>query len=83
MGGVVGKIMGVKKPDTSAQERQIQEQREQIQEDKKTALIEERQLAEQRSAKRRATQRGGKRALLSTARVAPETGLEEETLGSA
>lgn len=81
MGDLIGGLFGAKKPDTSAQERQIEEQRKQIAEDKKTAEAETREEAEKRSARRIAALRGGKRMLLSEAREDPELGIKSDTLG--
>lgn len=67
------------KPDTSAADRQIAEQRAENERLKKQAEEERRELGEEAAAKRRARLRGGSRMLLSEARVAPETGIE--TLG--
>jgi uncharacterized protein YPO0396 len=69
-----------KKPDTSAADRQIAEQRAENERLRKQAEEERVDLAEQAAAKRRARLRGGSRMLLSEARVAPEIGVE--TLGS-
>lgn len=69
-----------KKPDTSAADRQIAEQRAENEKLKMQAEEERRELGEEAAAKRRARQRGGSRMLLSEARVAPEVGIE--TLGS-
>ena len=50
---------------------------------RKQAEEEKRDLQEQMASKRRASQRGGKRMLLSDTRLNPEVGLDEEqnTLG--
>jgi uncharacterized protein YhjY with autotransporter beta-barrel domain len=69
-----------KKPDNSAAERQLEEQRKENARLAAQAEAERVDLAEQSAAKRRARLRGGSRMLLSEARVAPELGLE--TLGS-
>jgi len=69
-----------KKPDTSAAERQLEEQRKENTRLAEQAQEERVDLAEQAAAKRRARQRGGSRMLLSEARVAPETGIQ--TLGA-
>jgi hypothetical protein len=68
------------KPDTSAAERQIAEQRQENERLRREAENEKRMLAEQEQAKLRSRTRGGSRMLLSEARVAPETGMQ--TLGS-
>lgn len=69
-----------KKPDTSAADRQLEEQRKENTRLAEQAQEERVDLAEQAAAKRRARQRGGSRMLLSEARVAPETGIQ--TLGA-
>jgi hypothetical protein len=69
-----------KKPDNSAAERQIAEQKVENARLAEQAQEERVDLAEQAAAKRRARQRGGSRMLLSEARVAPETGIQ--TLGA-
>lgn len=70
-----------RKPDTSAAERQIAESRKETETMRQQAEEEKRDMMETEAAKRRARARGGQRALLSEARVAPETGIQ--TLGSA
>jgi len=72
MGGLVGG-----KPDTSAAEESLRLQREETARARKTAEEEKRTLAEQMSAQQRARRIGGKRMLLA-ARVAPETGVDDE-----
>lgn len=81
---MIGKLMGVKPPDTSAQERQLEEQRKQIAEDKEAAQTEARDEAEKRAARRQATLRGGSRMLLAETRDDAETGVKPKstTLGS-
>ena len=68
-----------RKPDTSAQERAIEEQRQENARLRMQTEEEQRELAERGEARRRARQRGGSRMLLSEARVAPEAGVQ--TLG--
>mgnify|MGYP007086244580 CR=1 FL=1 len=75
MSGVLGK-----KPDNSAAERQIAEQRAQTEQAKVAADEERRDLMEQQAAKKRARTRGGSRMLLANVRYSPEAGIE--TLGS-
>jgi hypothetical protein len=79
MGGLFGS-----KPDTSAAEAQIAEQRKETARMKKEAMDEKKDLAEQMSGAKRARRFGGKRSLLSDTRLSPELGVEEEdeTLGS-
>lgn len=81
MTSIVGGLFGAKKPDTSAQDRQIAEQRKQIAEDKKVAEAEKRDEAEKRSARRVAALKGGRRMLLSEKREDAETGIKSDTLG--
>ena len=69
-----------RKPDTSAQERAIEETRKENARLKIQAEEERRELGEQAASKRMARLRGGSRMLLSAARVAPEQGIQ--TLGS-
>lgn len=69
-----------RKPDTSAQERAIEETRKENERLKIQAEEERRELGEQAASKRMARLRGGSRMLLSAARVAPEQGIQ--TLGS-
>lgn len=69
-----------KKPDTSAADRQLEEQRKENARLAAQAEEERVDLAEQAAARRRSRQRGGSRMLLSEARVAPETGVQ--TLGA-
>lgn len=69
-----------KKPDNSAAERQLEEQRKENARLAAQAEEERVDLAEQSAARRRSRQRGGSRMLLSEARVAPETGVQ--TLGT-
>lgn len=79
----MGGIIGGGKPDNSAAMESIRMQREETAEAKKQAEAERRELQEQMAAKRTAGRRGGSRALLSAARLTPETGVEdEETLGA-
>lgn len=68
------------KPDTSAQERQLEEMRKQNDLEKTRIEEERRDAAEALAGQRKARQRGGARMLLSETRLNPETGLE--TLGS-
>jgi hypothetical protein len=76
-------MFGGGKPDTSAAEAQLAAQRAETERMRKQSEEEKRDLQEQMAAKRRATQRGGKRMLLSDTRLNPELGLEDEqnTLG--
>lgn len=74
MGGIFSK------PDTSAAERQLAEQRKENERLKQQAEEERRELAERTAARRRLATYGGSRMLLSEARVAPETGIQ--TLGT-
>ena len=46
MGKMIGSLLGIKAPDTSAQEAQIAEQRKQIEEDRAIAQAETRDEAE-------------------------------------
>lgn len=75
MSGLFGK-----KPDNSAAERQIAEQRAETARQKEAADEERRELMEEQAAKRRARQRGGSRSLLADVRFSPEEGIQ--TLGS-
>lgn len=68
------------KPDTSAAERQLAEQRKENERLKRQQEEERRELSEQAAARQRARLRGGSRMLLSGARVSPEEGVS--TLGS-
>lgn len=68
------------KPDTSAQERQLEEMRKQNELDKKRIEEDRREAGELAAGKQRARQRGGARALLSDTRLNPETGVD--TLGT-
>ena len=79
----MGGVFGGGKPDTSAAEAQLAQQRAETERMRKQAEEEKRDLQEQMAAKRRATGRGGKRMLLSDTRLNPEVGLDEEqnTLG--
>lgn len=77
MGGLIG---GAPKPDTSAMERQIEQQRQETERMRQQAEQERRDLAEQMAAKRTARAKGGSRMLLSEARLTPEAGMDE-TLG--
>ena len=74
----MGGMFGGGKPDTSAAEAQLAAQRAETERMRKQSEEEKRDLQEQMSAKRRATQRGGKRMLLSDTRLNPELGLEDE-----
>jgi microcystin degradation protein MlrC len=78
-----GMFSGPSKPDTSAAEAQLAQQRAETERMRQQAQDEKRDLQEQMAAKRRATQRGGKRMLLSDTRLNPESGLDEDqtTLG--
>lgn len=69
-----------RKPDTSAAERQLAEQREENARLKQQQEEERRELSEQAAARQRVRLRGGSRMLLSGARVNPEEGVT--TLGS-
>ena len=79
----MGGVFGGGKPDTSAAEAQLAQQRAETERMRKQSEEEKRDLQEQMAAKRRATGRGGKRMLLSDTRLNPEVGLDEEqnTLG--
>ena len=79
----MGGVFGGGKPDTSATEAQLAQQRAETERMRKQAEEEKRDLQEQMAGKRRASQRGGKRMLLSDTRLNPEVGLDEEqnTLG--
>ena len=79
----MGGMFGGGKPDTSAAEAQLAQQRAETERMRQQAQDEKRDLQEQMAAKRRATSRGGKRMLLSDTRLNPEVGLDEEqnTLG--
>jgi hypothetical protein len=66
------------KPDTSAAEESLRLQREETKRAREKAEQEKRDLAMQTSSSKKARMRGGKRMLLSGARVAPEMGLDEE-----
>jgi hypothetical protein len=74
----MGGMFGGGKPDTSAAEAQLAAQRAETERMRKQSEEEKRDLQEQMAAKRRATQRGGKRMLLSDTRLNPELGLEDE-----
>lgn len=76
----VGSLLGIKAPDTSAQERQIEEQRKQIEEDRAIAQAETRDEAEKRAARLAARMKGGKRMLLAE-RDDAEMGVKSTTLG--
>jgi hypothetical protein len=68
------------KPDTSAQDRALEEQRKQNEADKLRIEGERRDASELAAGKLRARQRGGARALLAATRLNPETGVD--TLGT-
>ena len=80
MGGIFG---GASKPDTSAAEAQLAQQRAETERMRMQAQEEKRDLQEEMAAKRRAKTRGGSRMLLSDTRLNPEMGVDEEqnTLG--
>ena len=80
MGKLVGSLLGIKAPDTSAQEAQIAEQREQIEEDRTIAQAEKRDEAEKRAARLAARMKGGRRMLLAD-RDDAEEGVKSTTLG--
>ena len=66
------------KPDNSAAMAQIEAQRKETEAAKKAAMDERRTLKEEMAAKRMARRGGGSRMLLSSARLTPETGIEED-----
>ena len=68
------------KPDTSAQERAIEETRKENRRLRLQAEEEKRELAEQATARRRSRLAGGSRMLLSNMRLNAERGIE--TLGA-
>lgn len=74
----MGGVFGGGKPDTSAAEAQLAQQRAETERMRKQSEEEKRDLQEQMAGKRRASQRGGKRMLLSDTRLNPEVGLDEE-----
>lgn len=74
----MGGAFGGGKPDTSAAEAQLAAQRAETERMRKQSEEEKRDLQEQMASKRRASQRGGKRMLLSDTRLNPEVGLEDE-----
>ena len=80
MGKLVGSLLGIKPPDTSAQEAQIEEQRRQVEEDRAIAQAETRDEAEKRAARLAARMKGGKRMLLAE-RDDAEEGVKSTTLG--
>lgn len=67
-------------PDTSAQERQLEEMRKQNDVEKKRIEEETRTKQEELASQRYARLRGGKRMLLAESRLNPETGVD--TLGT-
>ena len=75
MGGLFGGS-----PDTSAAEESLAMQRKQMADAEAKALEDKRNLEEQMAGRRRARSVNGSRALLSEARLNPETGVE--TLGT-
>jgi microcystin degradation protein MlrC len=79
----MGGAFGGGKPDTSAAEAQLAQQRAETERMRMQAQDEKRDLQEQMASKRRAKTRGGKRMLLSDTRLNPELGVEEDqtTLG--
>lgn len=74
MGGIFSK------PDNSAAERQIAEQRRENERLRQQQEEERRDMAEKFESRRRSRLRGGSRMLLSQARINPEEGVT--TLGS-
>lgn len=76
----MGGLFGGSKPDTSAAEAQIREQKAETDRLRKQAEEDKIKLAGDLASKRIARRRGGARALLSEERLSPETGIE--TLGS-
>jgi len=80
MGKLVGSLLGIKPPDTSAQEAQIAEQRRQVEEDRAIAQAETRDEAEKRAARLAARMKGGRRMLLAE-RDDAEKGVKSTTLG--
>lgn len=77
MGGLFGG-----KPDNSAALAQIEQQRQETERMRLQAESEKRDLQEQMAAKRKAAARGGARSLLSDTRLTPETGIDDEKLGT-
>jgi len=75
MGGLFGGS-----PDTSGAERAAAETKAENDRIRAQAEAEQRDLAEQNSARAKARVRGGSRMLLSDTRLTPETGIQ--TLGS-
>lgn len=63
-------------PDTSAQERQLEEMRKQNKLEETRLEEERRDTAEKMAGGLRARQRGGQRMLLSDTRLSPETGVQ-------
>jgi hypothetical protein len=63
-------------------EKQLAEQKKENERLRAEAEQERVNLAEDAAARRRARQRGGSRMLLSEARLAPETGVGQQTLGA-
>lgn len=61
---------------------QLEEQRAETARMREEATAERRELSESAAAARRARMRGGRRALLSEARLSPEEGVGRATLGS-
>ena len=81
----MGGMFGGGKPDTSAMQAQIEQQRKETERLRAVAEQEKRDLAEEMSAKRKArSTRGGSRLLLADERLTPEAGLptDEEKLGA-
>ena len=81
----MGGMFGGGKPDTSAMQAQIEQQRKETERLRAQAEQEKRDLAEEMSAKRKArSTRGGSRLLLAEERLTPEAGLpmDDENLGA-
>jgi len=78
----MGGMFSAPKPDNSAAMAQIEQQRQETERMRMEAQQEKRDLQEEMAAKKRARMRGGARSLLSSTRLTPEMGIEEEKLGA-
>jgi len=76
MGGIFGG------GDNSAMKAQIEQQRQETEKLRQQAEAEKRDLLEKQQAAQNARRRGGSRSLLSDARLNPEDGMGDQTLGS-
>lgn len=78
----MGSLIGGQKADTRAARAQMEQQRLETEKLRAQAETEKRDLAAQEAARKMSRTRGGSRLLLSEDRLNPESGVDDQLLGS-